>query len=109
MTVSKLRSNELWKLNTEATHSKLLQRILKEIPLFEAPTTEVHVNMSNVSYPTIRRIKRQYWCLDVRIYAVGYKIQNGTGAGVFSNDSNIYINYSGQAKHNFPSKMCWHN
>lgn len=32
----KLRSNELWKINTEAIHSEVLKGILKEVPLLEA-------------------------------------------------------------------------
>ncbi|XP_075974068.1 uncharacterized protein LOC142975223 [Anticarsia gemmatalis] len=90
----RLKANGLWQQNPETTHTKILQCILKEIPLLDAPTDKTpchHVFDRRYNIQLKEESKDDSGINEVRIYTDGSKTAFGTGAGVFSNDLNIKI------------------
>ena len=90
----RLRANGLWKQGTEAAHTTVLQGILKEIPLLEAPIDRTpchHVFDRRYDIRLTAESNDSSGINEVRIYTDGSKTTHGTGAGVFSNDLNIKL------------------
>ncbi|RVE41707.1 hypothetical protein evm_013638 [Chilo suppressalis] len=90
----RLKSLGLWRLNTVTTHSNILQKCTKEIPLLEAPMDRVlsqHVFDRRYNIQLTAEKADYSGAGEVRIYTDGSKTNSGTGAGVFSNDLNIKI------------------
>lgn len=90
----RLRANGLWKHDGVTPHSTILRTVLTEIPLLGAPIDKIpsqYVFDRSYDIQLIPEKTDSSGIHEVRIYTDGSKTEQGTGAGVFSNDLNIYL------------------